>query len=593
MALYNDTWMETLLSKSDIVSIVSSYVSLRAKGRRLWGLCPFHNEKTPSFTVSPDKQAFHCFGCGAGGGIIQFIMEIEHLPYAEAVQLLAQRAGLELPEEIDDIELQKARVKKERLYAVCKAAAEFFHGQLISDAGLAARRYLEKRGVKAKAIKKFGLGFSPNTKNALINYISVTGFNENDLLEAGLLAKSSKTKEVYDPYRNRVIFPIIGANSRVLAFGGRSITNEAPKYINTSETPIYSKRRNLYASNLLKETKAPEIIIVEGYMDVISLYSAGITNAVASLGTALTSYQARLLKRYSNNVYIAYDGDTAGQNATLKGLDVLAKEGLDVRVIELPEKLDPDDYIKTNGVEAFRALADSALSLNAFKLERMACSYDLNSEEGRQSYAIEACRFLASLQPVEQERYTISLARSTGLSVETLRAQSKQSEAREIKKGHYKNFSAARPAHERALEARQRAELQLLRTFIQEPETLDAAASFKLEDLFSNEVYRNFALGLKEAYLQKLKPDLVILMSGLAPEQAKLITEALYEDMLTSNPEQFARDCLMRIRLADIEEQMLNLRKEANSDLIGLEDKLELTQHIMKLDNERRQLRLQ
>lgn len=593
MALYNDTWMETLLSKSDIVAIVSSYVSLRAKGRRLWGLCPFHNEKTPSFTVSPDKQAFHCFGCGAGGGIIQFIMEIEHLPYAEAVQLLAQRAGLELPEEIDDIELQKARVKKERLYAVCKAAAEFFHGQLISDAGLAARRYLEKRGVKAKAIKKFGLGFSPNTKNALINYISVTGFNENDLLEAGLLAKSSKTKEVYDPYRNRVIFPIIGANSRVLAFGGRSITNEAPKYINTSETPIYSKRRNLYASNLLKETKAPEIIIVEGYMDVISLYSAGITNAVASLGTALTSYQARLLKRYSNNVYIAYDGDTAGQNATLKGLDVLAKEGLDVRVIELPEKLDPDDYIKTNGVEAFRALADSALSLNAFKLERMACSYDLNSEEGRQSYAIEACRFLASLQPVEQERYTISLARSTGLSVETLRAQSKQSEAREIKKGHYKNFSAARPAHERALEARQRAELQLLRTFIQEPETLDAAASFKLEDLFSNEVYRNFALGLKEAYLQKLKPDLVILMSGLAPEQAKLITEALYEDMLTSNPEQFARDCLMRIRLADIEEQMLNLRKEANSDLIGLEDKLELTQHIMKLDNERRQLRLQ
>lgn len=593
MALYNDTWMEGLLSKSDIVSIVSSYVSLRAKGRRLWGLCPFHNEKTPSFTVSPDKQAFHCFGCGAGGGIIQFIMEIEHLPYAEAVQLLAQRAGLELPEEIDDIELQKARVKKERLYAVCKAAAEFFHGQLISDAGLAARRYLEKRGVKAKAIKKFGLGFSPNTKNALINYISVAGFNEDDLLEAGLLARSSKTKEVYDPYRNRVIFPIIGANSRVLAFGGRSITNEAPKYINTSETSIYSKRRNLYASNLLKETKAPEIIIVEGYMDVISLYSAGITNAVASLGTALTSYQARLLKRYSNNVYIAYDGDTAGQNATLKGLDVLAKEGLDVRVIELPEKLDPDDYIKTNGVEAFRALADSALSLNAFKLERMACSYDLNSEEGRQSYAIEACRFLASLQPVEQERYTLSLARSTGLSVETLKAQSKRSEAGAVKKWHSKKFSAVRPAHERTLETRQRAELQLLRTFIQKPETLGTAASYNLGDLFSNEVYRDFALGLKEAYLQKLKPDIIMLMSGLASEQAKLITEALYEDMLTSNPEQFARDCLMRIRLADIEEQMQNLRKKANSDLIGLEDKLELTQHIMKLDNERRQLRLQ
>ncbi len=593
MALYNDTWMEMLLSKSDIASIISSYVSLRAKGSRLWGLCPFHNEKTPSFTVSPDKQAYYCFGCGAGGGIIQFVMDIEHLPYTEAVQLLAQRAGMELPQEIDDTELQKERAKKERLYAVCKVAAEYFHEKLISDEGLAARKYLAKRGLKAQVIKKFGLGFAPNIRNALLNHIKASGFNEDDLLEAGLLAKSTRTQEVYDPYRNRVIFPIIGANSRVLAFGGRSIDNEAPKYINTSETPIYSKRQNLYAINLLKGIKAPEVIIVEGYMDVISLYSAGITNAVASLGTALTPYQVRLLKRYSNSVYIAYDGDTAGQNATLKGLDVFAREGLNVRVVLLPDDSDPDDFIKKQGVDAFRALVDEALSLNAFKLERMACSYDLKSEEGRQEYAIEGCRFIASLQPVEQERYILSLARSTGISVEALSAQSKLSEAAEPKARHYRKHSVARPDHELALEARQRAELQLLRTFIQTPNTMDLVVSCTIEDLFTTEAYRDFALGLQKAYMQNLKPDLVMLMSELTSEQAKLITEVLYEDVLISNPQQFARDCLMRISLADLEAQILSLRKQAGSDLIGLEEKLELTQHIMKLDNERRQLRLE
>lgn len=592
MARFNDAWMETLLSRNDIVSVVSSYVTLRAKGRNQWGLCPFHNEKTPSFSVSPDKQMYYCFGCGAGGGVVQFIMDMEHLPYSEAVSLLAQRAGLELPQNVDDEALLLERARKERLYLACKAAAQFFHDMLLSEAGVAARDYLARRGLDAGIVQRFGLGFAPDSWDTLMKHLLAQSFREDELLDSGLLVKNARTGNVYDAYRNRVIFPIIGTNARVLGFGARTMGNDTPKYINTGDTPIYSKRRNLYALNMVKGAKISDIVMVEGYMDVISLHAAGVTNAVASLGTALTQQQARLLKRYAPTVYVAYDGDAAGQNATLRGLDILIAEGLSVRVIVIPDGLDPDDYVRRYGKEAFEKLKDNALAFNAFKLMRMGDGYNLSTEDGRQEYAVAGCRFIAGLQPVEQERYYAALARKTGMSVETLRAQGERAGSMPVGEER-KTTSSGRQRRQSSASPRQRAELLLLRAMLHTPDAVKAIEGCDLEDVFTQEGYRNFAQGLVEAYARQVKPDTALLLSALTSEQAQQVAEALDAETAVLEPIQVARDCMKRIRLAEIEETMQGLREQAASEQISVEEKLQLTRKIQEMDNVRRNLRAQ
>lgn len=592
MARFNDAWMESLLSRNDIVSVVSSYVTLRAKGRNLWGLCPFHNEKTPSFSVSPDKQMYYCFGCGAGGGVVQFIMDMEHMPYTEAVSLLAQRAGMELPQNVDDEALQLERARKERLYAACKAAAQFFHNTLLSEAGVSAREYLARRGLDAGIVQRFGLGYAPDSWDSLMKHLQAQSFREEDLLDAGLLVKNARTGHVYDAYRNRVIFPIIGTNARVLGFGARTMGNDTPKYINTGDTPIYSKRRNLYALNMIKGAKISDIVMVEGYMDVISLHAAGVSNTVASLGTALTQQQARLLKRYAPTVYVAYDGDAAGQNATLRGLDILTAEGLHVRVIVIPDSLDPDDYVHKYGKEAFDQLKDNALAFNAFKLMRMADGYNLSTEDGRQEYALAGCRFIAGLQPVEQERYYAALARRTGMSVETLRAQGERTGSGPAGDERRKAVSDRQRRQQNA-SPRQRAELFLLRAMLHAPEAAQAVADCDLEDVFSQEGYRSFAQGLIEAYARQAKPDTALLLSALTSEQAQQVAEAFDTEATVAEPMQIARDCVKRIRLADIEETMQGLREQATSEQLSVEEKLRLTRRIQEMDNVRRKLRAQ
>lgn len=423
---FPDAWLDELIAKNDIVSVVSSYVDLKPKGRRLWGRCPLHGEKTPSFSVSPDKQMFYCFGCHAGGTVIQFVMQMEHLTFREAVQRLAERAGMEMPETANDAVMQRERAYKERLYEACKRAARFYMETLLGDKGLPGRRYLASRGLSADAVKRFGIGYAEEGWDHLRKHLLAEGFTEQELLDAGLLVKNAERGRVYDAYRGRVIFPIVGANGRVLGFGARVLnSDEKPKYINTGDTPIYNKRNNLYGLHLQKGKKLDDLVMVEGYTDVISLYEAGVTNAVASLGTALTVQQARLLKRYVPQVYIAYDGDAAGQNATIRGLDILRAEGLDVRVIVFPDDLDPDEFIRKRGKDAFDSLKDQALSLNAFKLDSMANGFDLTRENDREKYAMEACSFISGLQPVEQGRYFSRLAKKTGYPVDALVAQAK------------------------------------------------------------------------------------------------------------------------------------------------------------------------
>lgn len=584
---FPDAWLDELLAKNDIVSVVSSYVELRPKGRRLWGLCPLHGEKTPSFSVSPDKQMFYCFGCHAGGTVIQFIMQMERMSFVEAVKLLANRAGMELPENADDTAMQRERAYKERLYAACKAAARFYMETLLGPDGAPGRAYLAGRGLTSESVKRFGIGYAPAAWDALKNHLLAAGFTQQELLDAGLLVHNTEKNSVYDAYRNRVIFPIIGAAGRVLGFGARVLNDDKPKYINTGDTPIYNKRNNLYGLYLQKGRRCADLVMVEGYTDVIGLFEAGITNAVASLGTALTVQQARLLKRYTQLVYIAYDGDAAGQNATIRGLDILSHEGIDVRVIVFPDAQDPDEFIRTHGREAFDALKDHALSLNAFKLESMARGYRLTDENDRERYAKEACRFIASLQPVEQGRYYAQLAKKTGYPVEALQAQGAAGsplETAPIRRSPGTRRAAA-PAEE---DARTRAENALLLAMAQSREATLAAVSDGAAELFSDDARSLLAAEIIAAYAADTAPNCARIIAAMPEELAGRLAGVFREDAVAKDPLRVVRDCAAAIRRFDRRRQIDAMTLRLTDSTLPANERQALMERIQHLTRELR-----
>ena len=584
---FPDAWLDELLAKNDIVSVVSSYVELRPKGRRLWGLCPLHGEKTPSFSVSPDKQMFYCFGCHAGGTVIQFIMQMERLSFVEAVKLLANRAGMELPENADDTAMQRERAYKERLYAACKAAARFYMETLLGPDGAPGRAYLAGRGLTSESVKRFGIGYAPAAWDALKNHLLAAGFTQQELLDAGLLVHNTEKNSVYDAYRNRVIFPIIGASGRVLGFGARVLNDDKPKYINTGDTPIYNKRNTLYGLYLQKGRRCADLVMVEGYTDVIGLFEAGITNAVASLGTALTVQQARLLKRYTQLVYIAYDGDAAGQNATIRGLDILSHEGIDVRVIVFPDAQDPDEFIRTHGREAFDALKDHALSLNAFKLESMARGYRLTDENDRERYAKEACRFIASLQPVEQGRYYAQLAKKTGYPVEALQAQGAAGsplETAPIRRSPGTRRAAA-PAEE---DARTRAENALLLAMAQSREATLAAVSDGAAELFSDDARSLLAAEIIAAYAADTAPNCARIIAAMPEELAGRLAGVFREDAVAKDPLRVVRDCAAAIRRFDRRRQIDAMTLRLTDSTLPANERQALMERIQHLTRELR-----
>ena len=584
---FPDAWLDELLAKNDIVSVVSSYVELRPKGRRLWGLCPLHGEKTPSFSVSPDKQMFYCFGCHAGGTVIQFIMQMERLSFVEAVKLLANRAGMELPENADDTAMQRERAYKERLYAACKAAARFYMETLLGPDGAPGRAYLAGRGLTSESVKRFGIGYAPAAWDALKTHLLAAGFTQQELLDAGLLVHNTEKNSVYDAYRNRVIFPIIGASGRVLGFGARVLNDDKPKYINTGDTPIYNKRNNLYGLYLQKGRRCADLVMVEGYTDVIGLFEAGITNAVASLGTALTVQQARLLKRYTQLVYIAYDGDAAGQNATIRGLDILSHEGIDVRVIVFPDAQDPDEFIRTHGREAFDALKDHALSLNAFKLESMARGYRLTDENDRERYAKEACRFIASLQPVEQGRYYAQLAKKTGYPVEALQAQGAAGSPLETAPVRRSPGTrrAAVPVEE---DARTRAENALLLAMAQSREATLAAVSDGAAELFSDDARSLLAAEIIAAYAADTAPNCARIIAAMPEELAGRLAGVFREDAVAKDPLRVVRDCAAAIRRFDRRRQIDAMTLQLTDSTLPANERQALMERIQHLTRELR-----
>lgn len=559
MAIFPDAWLSELLSKSDLAAIASEYTLLKPKGKRLWGCCPFHSEKTPSFSVVPDEQFYYCFGCHAGGSVVQFVMDAEKLTYVEAIKYLAQRAGMELPDDVDDDRLRQERALKERLYAACKDAAMFYHAKLLSEEGKEAQKYLMGRNIDAATAAKFGLGYAPPGWDNLLKYMTEKGYSNEHLLAAGLIIQGKGRDKYYDAYRDRVMFPIVSTAKRVLGFGARTMGNDTPKYLNTGDTPIFNKRNNLYGLNLQRGKHLADIIIVEGYMDVISLYKAGVTNAVASLGTALTQQQARLIKRYVPKVYISYDGDSAGQNATLRGLDILAKEGLDVRVIVIPDNMDPDDYAKKFGGQEYLALKDKALTLNGFKLDSLMGGIDLGTPDGREEYAKKACALLARLEPVEQERYAPVIARRTGLSKEGILRQcgiSGSPAGNSI--GNSRN---TKQQNRERLKSLNKAETALLCCMIKSGEALLCA----MEEMarygisFSDSAINAFAEGLLARSVTGEKLDIPLALSMLPQEAAESVSAAIGNEDTVIDPVTTAKDCVAAIAREAMDERIKEL----------------------------------
>ncbi len=417
-----DSFFDDLRSRLDIVDVVSGYVQLKQKGRRYWGLCPFHHEKTPSFSVDPDAQMYYCFGCHEGGTAIHFVMGQEHLEFMEAVTLLAERVHLPMPDRVETGHDAPSRELKERLHLANQAAAKYFHQLLYEPEGAAVLSYLHKRGLDDPAIRRFGLGASPDTRGALQQALNEQGFTDDELLKCGLIGQ--KDGRTYDMFRGRAMFPIINAQGRVLGFGGRAMGDAQPKYLNTSDTPVFNKRQGLYAMNMVrKETPLKRMILVEGYMDTVSLRKAGATGVVATLGTALTPEQAKLIKRYATEVLVCYDGDSAGQKAILRALDIFDEIAeIRARVLVFPDGLDPDDFVRMHGLDGFERL--KPLSATEYRMLRAKDDHDLTDEQGRMDYAIQCCQFLRKLKnPVEIEAHLQRLIADTGFDRDALVAQ--------------------------------------------------------------------------------------------------------------------------------------------------------------------------
>lgn len=442
MAGIDQRWVAELNARSDIVSVVSSYVRLTSKGRNFWGLCPFHGEKTPSFSVNPDKGIFYCFGCHVGGDAIRFVMEIERLPFIDAVKILADKANMELPEYTRG-KNQASRQELDRLYLANKLAARFFNTSLVSKEGESARAYLNGRGLSNITITRFGLGYSPDSWGALTDHLHSQGYEDDELVKLNLA--NAKNDRVYDNFRNRVMFPIIDQRQNVIGFGARAMGDAQPKYLNTAETAVFNKRDNLYGLNLIKSKRLEDIVVVEGYMDVVSLAQCGVTNAVATLGTALTSQQARLIKRYAGRVYLCYDGDSAGQKATMRGIDILAEQQLEVKVITIPNGLDPDEYVKLHSLEGFDKLKAMAQSVDDYKLSAIYKGFDMNDAMAREECAKQACKYIAGLSPIVQQRYVIELAKLTGFPTDALKREiAVNPEIREVTRNTFTNFRNTR-----------------------------------------------------------------------------------------------------------------------------------------------------
>lgn len=584
MARFPDVWMSDLYAKSDIVDVISSYTTLTERGGNYWGLCPFHNEKLPSFSVNREKQFYYCFGCKQGGNVTNFIMQTENLSFGEAVEFLARRAGLPMPQMVDDMRFAQIKQKKQTIAQMNKKAAQFYRDALYSPKGTEALKYLKNRGIGEDAIKLFGLGYAPDEWDSVAALLGKEGFSQSLINESGLV--TVKDNKQYDMFRGRIMFPIINAIGDVIAFGGRVLGEAVPKYLNTKETALFNKRFNLYGINILrKQRSARSAVIVEGYMDVVSMFAHGVKAVVASLGTALTKQQALLLKRYVSDCYIAYDGDEAGEAATKKAIDILETQGLSVRVIRFEPGQDPDDFIKKHGLSGFAEKVKAAPGSVGYKLNCAEAEHDLSTEDGKEAFAIEASNILSAIEsPITRERYAEQVSKKTGYSQTSVIGQMQ-------KKSVNKNISTSNRYNNTLKGDNTDAQTAFLSYAMANTRYFEKASEDLTAEDFLTQPHKNIFSALCECAKRGIQPTYAEIISELEAQEDR--NEAAYLagiEVFADDPSAYLEDCAKRIRV--------NKRKAERAELFAKlrgasgDEKRKLLADIGRIDKELSEARL-
>ena len=574
---YSEELIEEVRTRNDIVDVISGYVKLQKKGSSYFGLCPFHNEKSPSFSVSRQKQMYYCFGCGAGGNVFTFLMEYENFSFVEAVKYLADRAGVELPEMEYSKEAKEKADLKALILEINKLAAKYFYVQLKSERGNAAYTYLKDRQLSDKTITAFGLGYSNKFSDDLYKYLRSKGYSEELIRQAGLISTDER-HGVYDKFWNRVMFPIMDVNSRVIGFGGRVMGDAKPKYLNSPETPVFDKSRNLYGLNRARTSRKPYFLLCEGYMDVIALHQAGFTNAVASLGTALTPGHASLIRRYVQEVYLTYDSDNAGTRAALRAVPILREAGISAKVIRMDPYKDPDEFIKNLGAEEYEKRIREARNGFMFTLEVLARGYDMNSPEGKTAFFREAARRLMEFEDeLERENYIDAVASAYKVSRESLEklvAKTAVSSGMAKPVERPKKAEGREKGKEDGILTSQKV---LLTWMIDDVRIYEKISSFITPDDFTEELYRTVARLLFEQYREGGKLDPARILDHFTEEEehrkaAALFNTRIRELKTKEEREQALKETILRVKSYSIDYRTLHL---APTDMAGLQRLME------------------
>ncbi|MBR3149438.1 MAG: DNA primase [Eubacterium sp.] len=569
MAL-NDSFLNELKLRTDINDVISTYVTLKRRGRTYVGLCPFHNEKTPSFTVYPETQSFYCFGCGAGGDAVGFIRKIENLDYVDAVKLLAGRVGMQLPEDGYDDSLAKRR---KTILSINRETARFYHSYMMSDEGKAGREYFISRGLSKSTITKVGLGYAPDSWDSLLKHLKSQGFYVPDMEAAGVIKKGNKG--YYDMFRNRVMTPIIDVRGNVIAFGGRVLDDSKPKYINTSDTLVYKKTNELFALNLAKDSGKNSLILCEGYMDVIAMHQAGFTNAVAGCGTALTSEQVRLISRYAEEVILAYDADEAGQQALNKAIRLFSQTDIKVRVPLLRGGKDPDEIIKTQGVEKFAAMLDGASNEIEYEIISSRRKYNLETTQGKIDFLNECIRILSGVTPIEQDIYVSRLSEELGVDKNNIKIQLERYSRSSVKRRKKRESTSAisesmRRNHKESFDnststRKLKAEDRMLGLLLHHKKLIKRLDGFDdkwLTDGFHTKIYRL----ITERINLNLDIDLINFGESLSSDEMGRLSGIIARSTNSTNPEKEFDDCIEIIKEEFSKEQV------KATDMSGISD---------------------
>ena len=573
---FPEAFLDELTARNPIEDVVGQYVSLKRSGSNLFGLCPFHGEKTASFSVAPDKGIYYCFGCHKGGGVINFQMEVEGLSYPDAVRALAKRVGMEVPE---DEQYQSRYRQQERLWALHKEAARFFHSQLYAPVGRAALEYAFGRGMSKSILTTFGVGYAPDTWDSLVKAMRAKGYTEQELKDSGLVTVSQKNGNLFDRFRDRLMFPIIDVRGNVIGFGGRIISNDkdTAKYLNSPETMIFNKRKNLFGLNLAKKTKQDHLILVEGNIDVVALHQYGFDNAIASLGTSLTEEQAALMTRYTDQVVLIYDGDKAGQNATQRAIPILEKAGLQVKVLQIKDAKDPDEFLKKFGADKFKILLEGSANRVEYQLNSIRRKYDLREDDQKIKFVHEAAEMICTLgSAVQREVYGGRVAEAAGISADAMKMEIgkayKRRIDREKKKQEKIDLAPAQAMKPKARSIRYdnmksaMAEEAVIAMVLKDPSLLDNTAELKKE-MFSVDVLGNVYGQLYQRHFQGLEVSLGVL-SGLEGEEMSHVAMILHKQ---SGPvsEDALRDCIRTIRSEYQKKQV-----SSADDLLALRERM-------------------